>query len=296
LYWPKATEPEEDEPSRVAPFGGIVEAEPFRRRTGKLVHYVENGEPPPRSHEIEELRHRRPRRSLFVGGALLAVVLAAGLTYVMIQSVNPVAMPPTDAADPAKIIPAATPAHTDDKVAAAPAPSGDSSDSISRVIEPAGPGDPLAKAGAAPASADHPATDVAAGGDDSGQIISPESSRALVVGPPMPPVSSKAASDDSAGKLPPGASLAVPPSAMPAAGGTVPKRGRSSEPVSEPVSDASGAAPALDNGAPAADDASAVPAGPARVPIPRPKPVVLPDKAGQQLAAPPAVAFSGDLY
>jgi hypothetical protein len=210
----------------------------------------------------------------------------------MIQAVNPVAMPPTVAADPAKIIPAATPADTDDKVAAAPAPSGDASNPISRLVEPTGVGfDPLAKAGDAPASADRPATDVDAGGDKSGQ-----KARTLVVGPPMLVVSSKAASDDDAGKPPPGASLAVPPSATPAAGGAVPKRGRSSEPVGVSVRDAGGAAPATVGGASAADDASPVPAGPARVPIPRPKPVVLPDKAGQQLAAPPAVAFSGDLY
>jgi hypothetical protein len=171
LSRPEAAEPEEDESPKVGPFGDStpVEARRFRRRTGRLVHYVEDGEPPPRSHEIEELNYRRPRRSLFVGGALLAVVLAAGLTYVMIQSENPVAMPPTDAADPAKIVPAATPADTDDKMAAAPAPSGDASNPISRVVEPTGVGsDPLAKAGDAPASADHPATDVATGGDDAG--------------------------------------------------------------------------------------------------------------------------------
>ena len=110
----------------------------------------------------------------------------------------------------------------------------------------------------------------------------------------MPPVSSKAASDDDAGKLPLGASPAVSASAIPAAVGAVSMRGRS--PVGVSVGDPSGTSPVSDNGAAAADEASALPAAPARVPIPRPKPVVLPDKAGEQLAAPPAVASSGDLY
>jgi hypothetical protein len=315
LYRPKAAEPEGDESPKVAPFGGdtVVEARRFRRRTGMLAHYVEDGEPPPRSHEIGELSYRRPRRSLFVGGALLAVVLAAGLTYVMIQSENPVAMPPTDAADPAKIVPAATPADTDDKMAAAP-----SSD--------------------APASADHPATDLAAEGDDSGQT-SPKKVRTLVVGPPMPVVSSKAASDGSAGQPPPGASPAVPPSAddggaadassdapsgetqmeaiinnkgvpitvnvdpLATSGGAnkaaadaaaVPTRGPLPAPVGVSASDASGAT-ASDNGAAAADDASPVPAAPARVPIPRPKPTI-PDKASEPLPTPPAATPTGDLY
>jgi hypothetical protein len=60
------------------------------------------------------------------------------------------------------------------------------------------------------------------------------------------------------------------------------------------VSDASGAALASANGA--ADADSPVPAAPARVPIPRLKPVVVPDKAGKQPAALPAGASSGDLY
>ena len=111
----------------------------------------------------------------------------------------------------------------------------------------------------------------------------------------MPPVRSKAASDDNAGKLPPGASPAVSASAIPAAVGAVPIRGRS-KPVGVSVSDASGATPASDNGAAAADDASPVPTAPVRVPIPRPKPVVLPEEAGKQLPTPPAVASSGDLY
>jgi hypothetical protein len=32
------------------------------RLAGAPVYYVEDGEPPPRSHEIEELSYRRPRR------------------------------------------------------------------------------------------------------------------------------------------------------------------------------------------------------------------------------------------
>jgi hypothetical protein len=112
----------------------------------------------------------------------------------------------------------------------------------------------------------------------------------------MPPVSSKAVSDDGTGKLSPGASPAVPSSAIPAAVGAVPMRGRSPKPVGASVSDASGAVPVSDGGASAADDASPVPAGPARVPIPRLKPVVLPDEASKQLPTPSPVATSGDLY
>jgi hypothetical protein len=49
-------------------------------------------------------------------------------------------------------------------------------------------------------------------------------------------------------------------------------------------------------GAAATGDASAVIAGSARVLIPRPKPVVVPDTAGNPLPTPPAVVSSGDLY
>jgi hypothetical protein len=101
------------------------------------------------------------------------------------------------------------------------------------------------------------------GGDDSGQI----SPRTLSPGPPMP-VSSKATSDGGVAKPPPGASPALPPSATPAVVG----------------------------GAAAAADVSALPAAPARVPIPRPKPTVISDKAGEPLPTPPPVASSGDLY
>ena len=75
----------------------------------------------------------------------------------------------------------------------------------------------------------------------------------------------------------------------------VPTRGPSPEPVGVSASDAGGAAPASDKGTTVADDASAVPTAPARVPIPRPKPTI-PDKASEPLSTPPAVASSGDLY
>jgi hypothetical protein len=53
----------------------------------------------------------------------------------------------------------------DDKVLVVPASSRDDNNPISRVVNPAAPGlDLPAKAGKADASADHPATDVAAGG------------------------------------------------------------------------------------------------------------------------------------
>ena len=76
----------------------------------------------------------------------------------------------------------------------------------------------------------------------------------------------------------------------------VPTRGPLPEPFGVSAGDASGAAPASDKGAAVADDASAVPTAPARVPIPRPKPTVIPDKATEPLPTPPAVASSGDLY
>ena len=75
-----------------------------------------------------------------------------------------------------------------------------------------------------------------------------------------------------------------------AADGATPARRRSPEPASVSVSDTSNAAAASDNGAAAADDGSAVPAAPARVPIPRARPIVLPHKAGKVLPDNPAVA------
>jgi len=57
-------------------------------------------DPPSRPHEIEELGHRRPSRSFFVGGALLAVLTAAGAVYLMMMaSEKSVAMPPTAGSD-----------------------------------------------------------------------------------------------------------------------------------------------------------------------------------------------------
>jgi len=76
----------------------------------------------------------------------------------------------------------------------------------------------------------------------------------------------------------------------------VPTRGSSPERVGVSAGDAGGAAPAPDNGTAVADDASAVAAAPARVPLPRSKPTVAPDKAGAPLPTPPPVASSGDLY
>ena len=114
-------------------------------------------------------------------------------------------MTPIIAADPAKIVPAATPADTDqqkklihdhvdvaksadqtklvtpgnEKAAEVPASSGDDDNPIPHVIEPAGPDfDPPAKADDAPVSADPPVTDLAAGGDESGQISPKEYPRA----------------------------------------------------------------------------------------------------------------------
>jgi len=179
----------------------------------------DDGELRPIPDEFDEPGHRRPRRGLFIGGALLAVVLAAGVPYVMMRSEKSVTTPPIINADaaPAKVVPADTPADSDerdkliydrvdgaqradrtklvtpgdDKVAAAPALSGDDNKPISRVIEPAGPGlDQPAKVGDAPALADHPAPDAAGGVGDTGQI-SPKSGRAFAAGGDMPAANSK---------------------------------------------------------------------------------------------------------
>ena len=72
-------------------------------------------------------------------------------------------------------------------------------------------------------------------------------------------------------------------------------RGPLPEPVGGSASDTSGGAPASDKGTTVADDASAVPTAPARVPIPRPKPTI-PDKASEPLPTPPAATPTGDLY
>jgi hypothetical protein len=109
----------------------------------------------------------------------------------------------------------------DEPVAAAPAAPADENNPISRVIEPGGPGfDPPSKpadAGAAAAAEaaggnDHPVTDAAAGDSGDNGQIAPKKVRTVVVRPDMTVVSSKAASADDAGKLPPGANPAVPPS------------------------------------------------------------------------------------
>jgi hypothetical protein len=145
-----------------------------------LPYYVEAHELPPHPHRIEEFSHPRQRRSLLVGGVSLAAVLAAGVTYVMIESEKSVAMPPIVAADPANLVPAATPADNDQresliddhvygvqsaeqmelvtpgngKVAEVPSSSGDDSNPISRVIGSAIPGPSLG--GGAAAAADAP--------------------------------------------------------------------------------------------------------------------------------------------
>ena len=190
--------------------------------------------------ELASLRSHR-RASLFIGAVLVAVVLAAGLTYMMARGERSVATSLITAADaaPAKIVPAAVPADNDqlkklsrNPVNGAPSPdqaklvtacddkgpalpagsSGDDSSPISRVVEPAAPAlDLPAKAGEVQASANHPATDVAARSDDSGQT-SPKKVRTFVVGPDMPVVASKTA-DTGAGNLPARVSAAVPPSA-----------------------------------------------------------------------------------
>jgi hypothetical protein len=302
---------------------------------------------------------------MFVRVGIVAVVLAGGITYAMVRSEKPVAMlPPIIAADrgPATIAPSAAPADNDQRkrlsperidgvqgadqmklvtpgngeVAEVPASSGDDNNRVFRVIAPGVPGYAApAKADDAPASADRPAPDVAAGGDDSGH--SPSKAGTLVVGPV---VGSKTAAEADAGKLSVPASPPVSPPATPpvdpgAAGasardlsretqtdavingkglpipintdplginggdisaGAVPKQGRSPEPVGVSMSNPSGAAPASDNGTAVADDASAVPAPQAKVPIPRPKPIVIRNKAGKPLPTPPSVVSSGDLH
>ena len=363
LFRPKAADPREDESPKLASSGGSAHLEQKGippEDLDALAHFVEDGEPPACPHEIEGFSHRLSRRSLFVGGALLAVVLAAGVAYVMVESGKSVE--PPSLADPAKRVSATTPADNDQqqrlvhdgingvrsadqtklvmprnmKVAEVPVLSGDDNNLISRVIEPAGPGsDPPAKAGDASASVDLPATDVAAGVDDSGQI-SPKKARTFVIGPDMPVVGSKTVADADAGKLPPVEGPAAPPSTISAAdsvaaeaGGTaasaethmddilngkslpipinadplginggahkasadssagaVGARGRSVEPVGASPSIISGAAPASHNGA-AAAAASAVLASQARVPIPRIKPAILPNKAGKPLPTGP---------
>jgi hypothetical protein len=73
-------------------------------------------------------------------------------------------------------------------------------------------------------------------------------------------------------------------------------RGPLPEPIGVSASDTSGGAPASDKGTAVTDDASAVPAAPPRVPLRRPRPTVILDKAGKPLPTPPAVASSGDLH
>jgi SPOR domain len=229
LFRPKAPVPEPkpqgDELPDEAPSGvGATEEEAYDEATLALdldtlaLDDAHDGELPPLPGEFEQLGHRSLRRSLFIGGAALAVVLAAGAAYVMLWGESSVAKPPIVTADtaPAKIVPAGTPADNDeqnksidDRVAGA-----QSAEQTKLVT----PGDDKAAAapaasGRAAASGDHPAADAAPASDgDSGQV-SPKKVRTLTV------VNSGAPSSDDADKLPPGASAAVPPSAAPAADG-----------------------------------------------------------------------------
>ena len=238
LHWPKAPEPQEDELPKVALGGGAAVEEAYddeRVPPEDLQAYDEY------DGELASLRSHR-RASLFIGAVLVAVVLAAGLTYMMARGERSVATTLITAADaaPAKIVPAAVPADNDqlkklsrnlvngapspdqaklvtaceDKGAALPAASsGDDNNPISRVVEPAAPAlDLPAKAGEVQASANHPTTDLAAGSGDSGQA-SPKKVRTFIVGPDMPVVASRTTADAGAGNLPAGASAAVPPSA-----------------------------------------------------------------------------------
>ena len=128
----------------------------------------DDNELPPFPDELEELSSRRPRRGLLAGAAVLAVVLAAGVAFVMSRSESSVATPPVITADatPAKIAPAATPTDNgeqgklfqdrvggaqsadgtklvtpgDEPVADSPATATDANNPISRVIAPGGPG------------------------------------------------------------------------------------------------------------------------------------------------------------
>jgi hypothetical protein len=365
LFRPKTAEVPEEELPKLALSDGSApieeKAAPPEHREEAL--YVEDSGLQPFPDHIEE--SSRPRVSLFVGSALLALVLAAGVTYAMRLSEKPVAMPPITAADPgpAKIVPSAAPAdndqqkklthdrldgaHNEDQsklvtpgnleVAEVPASPGGDNNRVSRVIAPAGPGfDLRTSISDALPSADRPVTDVAAESDDNGH--SPTKAGTLVVGSV---VGSKTAAEADAGKLFPLASPVLPPPATPpadtgaaspsahapsgltqmdavingngspipinadplginggdkaaadASAGAVPKRGRSPEPVGVAMS---GATPAPNNGAAAADSASAVPAAPTRVPIPPIRPV-FPNNAGRPLPSLPAVASSGDVY
>ena len=182
LFRPKAGEPQKDESRKVTASGGGDPAEehaaPSEDRDA-VAHCVEDAEPP-HPGEITDLS----RRSLFIGGAPLAVVLAAGVTYMMVQSEKPLAIPPIVAADPAKLGPIATPADNDreknlirdrvdgaqsadqtklvtpgnGKLAEVPASSGDDNHPISGVIGSASPGfDQAAKSDDAAAPGDHAA-------------------------------------------------------------------------------------------------------------------------------------------
>jgi hypothetical protein len=238
LFRPKAAKSQQDELTIMAFCDGAAvddayADEPLPHPDALALHAEDDG-------ELPLLRsHRRPSRCLFIGAVLVAAILAAGLTYMTARGERSVASSLITAAvaAPAKIVPAAVPANNDEqkkliqdrvkgaqsldqaklvaacdnKVLVVPASSGDGNNPVS-VVDPAAHAlDLPAKDGEVHASADHPATNVAGGGDDSGQT-SPKKVRTFFVGPDVPVVASKTADDAGAGNLPAGVSPAVPPS------------------------------------------------------------------------------------
>jgi hypothetical protein len=364
LSWSKAADPQEDQLLRVALAGGATRQDAYHDERlppeypEALALYDDD------HHGELPLLRSHPRPSLFSGAVLVAIVLAAGLTYMSARGERSVATSLITAADaaPAKIVPADNDQQKklirnlvnggpsldqaklvtacDDKGPASPAlSSGDDNNPI-RVVEPVAPAlDLPAKAGETHAEADHPATDVVGGSDERGQT--PKKVRTFVIERDMPVVASKAA-DAGAGNLSP----AVPPSpaifpvsavvdagwdatsgetqmdavingkvspiaviadplginggankpaAAPSAGAAA-TRGGSAEQGSESVKDASGGAPASDNGAAATADASAGPTALPRASAPSTKRVVVANKAGKRLPTLPAITSSGNLY
>ena len=238
---PKATEPPESELPKEGQFRGGVEEEaapPEDRDALPGFQLEEPDDEPPIFGAIDPLSRRRVPASFVLGGVAAAIVLAAGVTYVMVRSEKPTAIPVIVAA-----VPSAAPAASDrqrlppDRVdgppsadqtklatpgntaaAEVPVSSGAGNNPISRPIEPAGPG----VASAFPsgnATTDRPATNDAATSDDSADIAV-KKARGFVIGPPVPAPGGNAASDAGAGGVAPAASATVPPSATP-----VPARG-----------------------------------------------------------------------
>jgi hypothetical protein len=160
---------EADEPQRLVPVGAAAPDEPYDDSSlapedlDVLAFCGEDGEIRPNHDQPNQSEHGPPGRGLLIGGALLAVVLSAGVAYVIMRSAESVATLPIVAADarPAKVVPPADDNQQkkliydrvaaqgadqtqlvipdDVRIAAAPASSGDYKP-ISRVIEPGGPG------------------------------------------------------------------------------------------------------------------------------------------------------------